>query len=156
MRIIETRDAELMGRLGKVMQEKHIELYPTFFKPYHQEAITNAFIKHFENPKERVFLWQDDTNQEAIAAYLWMEEQAVEETIYTFGYQRLYLHHVLVMPGYQGQGLGKELLNFADDYAKKQQIKAVEFHYWPNNGIAKHTYKKHGYEVYKESAQKRL
>lgn len=30
MRIIETRDAELMGRLGKVMQEKHIELYPTF------------------------------------------------------------------------------------------------------------------------------
>lgn len=154
MKIIETRDAKLMGLLGHVMQEKHIELYPDFFKPYDAAAVTASFEEYFKNPKQAVYLWQDDQNQDAIAAYLWLEEEEIPETVYRFGYTRLYLHHILIMPSYQGQGLSKELLKFADTYAKERNIQHVELHYWPNNGIAKHAYEKYGYQVYTEIAQK--
>lgn len=156
MKINETRDAKLMGLLGKTMQDKHIELYPDFFKPYDAEAVTKSFIDYFKNPKQRVYLWQDENNQDAIAAYLWLEEEQMPENVYRYAYTRLYLHHILIMPSYQGQGLSQELLKFADTYAKEHDIQHVELHYWPNNGIAKHTYQKYGYEVYTEIAQKRI
>ncbi|MGY3778285.1 GNAT family N-acetyltransferase [Isobaculum melis] len=154
MKIIETRNPALMARLGRMMQEKHRTLYPTFFKPYNQAAVQTYFEEIFANPNEVVYLWQDQ--QEEVAAYLWLGIETVPETVYRYGYKRLYIHHIAIMPEYQGKGLSKTLLSFADDYAKQHQIDAVELHYWPDNSIAKHTYEKFGYVPYQEIAQKKL
>ena len=157
MKIIETRDPILLGKLGKNMQEKHQSLYPNFFKPYNQQAIAEHFKKVFKNPNEKVFLWRDDRKvDEPVVAYLWLAEEHVEETVYRYGYKRLYLHHVAVLPEHQHNGISKELLAFADNYAKAEEIDVVELHYWPNNSIAKELYAKSGYEVYTEIAQKRI
>lgn len=157
MKIIETRDAQLMAKLGYVMQEKHKEMYPNFFKPYDEEAILHYFQERFKNPKQQVFLWMDDQQEsEQIAAYLWLEEEAVAETVYRYGYTRLYLHHVLIMPAYQGKGLSKELLTFADNFAKERDISQLELHYWSDNERAKKVYQQLGYEVYTEVAYKQL
>lgn len=157
MKILETRDPILLGKLGKNMQEKHQSLYPNFFKPYNQQAITDHFKKVFEDPDEKVFLWIDGQEvNDPIAAYLWLTEEYVEETVYRYGYKRLYLHHIAVLPNYQNNGVSKELLAFADNYAKANKIDFVELHYWPNNVIAKELYSKNGYEVYTEIAQKHI
>lgn len=157
MKIIETRDAQLMAKLGPVMQDKHRKLYPDFFKPYDENAIMQYFQELFKNPKQQVFLWIDDHQEtEQIAAYLWLEQEFVPETVYRYGYTRLYLHHVLIMPAYQGKGLSKELLKFADDFAKEQTITQVELHYWAQNEIAKNLYHQSGYDVYTELAYKQL
>lgn len=157
MKIIETRDAQLMAKLGYVMQEKHKEMYPDFFKPYDEEAILHYFQERFKNPKQQVFLWIDDQQErEQIAAYLWLEEEAVAETVYRYGYTRLYLHHILIMPAYQGKGLSKKLLAFADNFAKERGISQLELHYWSDNERAKKVYQQLGYEVYTEVAYKQL
>ncbi|WP_407372373.1 GNAT family N-acetyltransferase [Carnobacterium sp.] len=157
MKIIETRDAQLMATLGYVMQEKHKEMYPNFFKPYDEKAILHYFQEQFKNPKQQVFLWIDDQQEpEQIAAYLWLEEEAVAETVYRYGYTRLYLHHILIMPAYQGKGLSKELLAFADNFAKERGIFQLELHYWSDNERAKKVYQQLGYEVYTEIAYKQL
>lgn len=157
MKIIETRDAELMAKLGYVMQDRHIELYPEFFKPTDKKELVKHFQETFKNPKQQVFLWIDDQKEsEQIAAYLWLEEEAVTETVYRYGYIRLYLHHILIMPDYQGKGLGKELLSFADNFAKENDITQVELHYWSHNETAKNLYHKFGYEVYTELAYKKI
>lgn len=157
MKIIETRDAKLLAELGYVMQEKHREMYPDFFKPYNEKELVYYFQELFKNPKQQVFLWVDDQKEpEQIAAYLWLEEEVVPETVYRYGYTRLYLHHILIMPTYQGNGLGKELLAFADNFAKEQGIPQIELHYWPNNEVAKKLYHQFGYEVYTEIAYKTI
>lgn len=157
MHIKETRDPELMGFLGKTMQEKHIQMYPDFFKPYDEKAIARHFETVFQNAKERVFLWLDDSKKEpAVAAYLWLDEQHIKETVYRHGYTRLFISHISVMPAYQNQGLSKELLQFAEDYAKEKKIDFVELHYWAQNTVAKETYRKNGFVVYNEIAQKKL
>ena len=116
-----------------------------------------CFKKVFKNPNEKVFLWRDDRKvDEPVVAYLWLTEEHVEETVYRYGYKRLYLHHVAVLPEYQHNGISKELLAFADNYAKAEEIDVVELHYWPNNSIAKELYAKSGYEVYTEIAQKHI
>lgn len=157
MQIIETRDPELMGQLGKTMQEKHRDMYPDFFKPYDAKAIALHFETVFQNPKAKVYLWVDDTTEEqTIAAYLWLEEQDMKETVYRYSYTRLYISHIAVLPNYQNQGLSKEMLRFSDDYARGKNIHLVELHYWTNNDIAKETYRKNGFVIYNEIAQKKL
>lgn len=157
MQIKETRDSQLMGRLGKTMQEKHVQMYPEFFKPYNEKAISNHFETVFQNANERVFLWLDDSKKEtAVAAYLWLDEQDVKETVYRYGYTRLFISHIAVMPAYQNKGLSKKLLEFAEVYAKEKNIDYVELHYWAQNTIAKETYRKNGFVVYNEIAQKKL
>lgn len=157
MQIVETKDPKLMGQLGKTMQEKHRSMYPEFFKSYDEEAIALHFEIVFQNPKARVFLWIDEAKEEGpIAAYLWLEEQEMKESVYRYGYTRLYISHIAVLPDYQGQGLSKELLQYADDYARKKNIAFVELHYWATNEIAKETYRKNGFVIYNEIAQKKL
>lgn len=157
MKVIETRDAQLMAKLGDIMQDHHKKLYPEFFKPYNEKEIMHHFQEIFKNPKQQIFLWIDDQEEsEPIAAYLWLEEEALTETVYRYGYTRLYLHHVLIMPAYQGKGLSKVLLKFADDFATEQGISQLELHYWSQNEIAKNLYPQLGYEVYTEIAYKQL
>lgn len=157
MQIIETRDPELMGQLGKTMQEKHRDMYPDFFKPYDEKAIALHFETVFQNPKVKIFLWVDDAKEEqTIAAYLWLEEQDMKESVYRYSYTRLYISHIAVLPDYQNQGLSKEMLQYADDYARERNIELVELHYWATNDIAKETYRKNGFTVYNEIAQKRV
>lgn len=157
MHIKETRDPKLMGALNKTMQEKHVQMYPEFFKPYDETAIAEHFETVLQNEKNRIFLWLDDSEEEpVIAAYLWLEEQDVKETVYRYGYTRLYISHITVMPAYQNRGLSKELLQFAEHYAKERKINVIELHYWPQNTIAKETYRKNGFVVYNEIAQKTL
>lgn len=157
MHIRETRDPELMGRLGKTMQEKHYHMYPSFFKPYNEKAIAKHFETVFQSPKERVFLWIDDTKATpTVAAYLWLDEQTVPETVYRYGYTRLFITHISVMPEYQNNGMSKRLLQFAEDYAQDKQIEFIELHYWADNSIAKETYRKNGFVVYNETAQKKI
>lgn len=157
MQIKETRDSELMGKLDQTMQEKHYQMYPTFFKPYDEKAAGEHFKTILQNKKERIFLWQDDTkNEPTVAAYLWLSEQEIKETVFRYGYTRLFISHISVMPEYQGKGLSKELLQFAEDFARKKQIEFVELHYWADNSIAKETYRKNGFVVYNEIAQKKL
>lgn len=157
MQIIETRNPELMGQLGKTMQEKHRDMYPDFFKPYDEKAIAHHFETIFQNPKAKVFLWIDESTKDCpIAGYLWLEEQDMKETVYRYGYTRLYISHIAVLPDYQNQGLSKKMLQFADDYARDKNIEFVELHYWTTNDIAKETYRKNGFTVYNEIAQKRV
>lgn len=157
MQIEETRDWKLIGKLDQIMQDKHYHMYPAFFKPYDERAVAEHFKTILQNEKERIFLWLDDMEDEpTIAAYLWLSEQEVKETVFRYGYTRLFISHISVMPDYQGMGLSKELLQFADDFARKKQIDFVELHYWSDNTIAKETYQKNGFVVYNEIAQKKL
>lgn len=122
MQIKETKDFNLMGQLGKTMQEKHRTLYPEFFKPYDEESIAQHFETVFQNPKEKVFLWLDDSKEDQpVSAYLWLSEQEIKETPFRYGYTRLYVSHIAVLPDYQTKASAVNCCNLQMIMRKKKR-----------------------------------
>ncbi len=57
----------------------------------------------------------------------------------------LIIHRLAVHPGYQGKGIGKKLLRFAEDYAKINGFSSIRLDVYKNNPGAVSLYKKDGY-----------
>jgi len=66
------------------------------------------------------------------------------------------IEHVLVNPKYQGTGIGKELMKFAEKQAKKQGIKSLKLHVRCKNKRAFALYKKCGFNEHAYIMMKRL
>lgn len=58
----------------------------------------------------------------------------------------LYLHRLVVHPAYQGEGTGKKLMKFADDYAKKHGYSSIRLDAYEENEIARNLYQQLGYQ----------
>lgn len=58
----------------------------------------------------------------------------------------LYLHRLVVHPNYQGEGTGKALMKFADEYAKKHGYTSIRLDAYEENEIARNLYRQFGYK----------
>jgi ribosomal protein S18 acetylase RimI-like enzyme len=62
------------------------------------------------------------------------------------GGKSLYLHRLVVHLDYQGEGTGKALMEFAEDYAKKHGYSAIRLDAYEDNDVARGLYETFGYE----------
>lgn len=58
----------------------------------------------------------------------------------------LVIHTLAVHPSYQGRGLTRKILEFAEQWAKKQHLKAIRFDTFEYNLPAQHIYQTSGYQ----------
>ncbi|WP_028777133.1 GNAT family N-acetyltransferase [Shimazuella kribbensis] len=58
----------------------------------------------------------------------------------------LYLHRLVVHLDFQGEGTGKALMNFADEYAEKHGYTSIRLDAYEENEVARGLYENFGYE----------
>jgi ribosomal protein S18 acetylase RimI-like enzyme len=58
----------------------------------------------------------------------------------------LYLHRLVVHVDFQGEGTGKALMEFADQYAKEHGYTAIRLDAYEENEVARKLYEKFGYK----------
>lgn len=58
----------------------------------------------------------------------------------------LYLHRLVVHPDFQGEGTGKELMKFADDYAAENGYTSIRLDAYEENEVAQNLYQRFGYK----------
>jgi ribosomal protein S18 acetylase RimI-like enzyme len=59
--------------------------------------------------------------------------------------KNLYIHRLAVDPNFQKKGIGKSLMDFAEDYAKKNQFKTVRLDTFSQNKRNNKFYKSREY-----------
>ena len=57
----------------------------------------------------------------------------------------LVLHRLVVSPKHQGKGISKQMIRFAEEFAEKNQYKAIRFDAYMKNPISNNVYRKAGY-----------
>jgi ribosomal protein S18 acetylase RimI-like enzyme len=58
----------------------------------------------------------------------------------------IYLHRLVVHPDYQGEGTGKQLMSFADEYAREHGYSSIRLVAYQDNEVARGLYERFGYE----------
>jgi ribosomal protein S18 acetylase RimI-like enzyme len=96
----------------------------------------------FHDPKTRVYIATNDDGY--YCGYLWMGERNSEDT---WDFQRpQWIYDIVVHPEFQGKGLGKMLMEKAEEFAKEMQ-RDIGLFVHENNKAAINLYKKENYFV---------
>lgn len=69
--------------------------------------------------------------------------------------QQLIINGLFISPTYQGKGVGKYLMNYFEEVAKKENLKTIGLQVWENNP-AKNFYKKCGYKIISSKKHKHI
>ncbi|HEY8935551.1 MAG TPA: GNAT family N-acetyltransferase [Cyclobacteriaceae bacterium] len=89
----------------------------------------------FESPKGTLIKYVNENNAIIGCCYLEMQDH------------ELYLGTLTVSPEIQAQGIGKAMLNFADEYAKKHQCTAIVMTVVSGRTELMNWYIRHGYQL---------
>lgn len=93
MRVVETRDYELVARLNKPVHDLHVALYPDYFEEYNYEKLVNIFQNQMENEKNVFFVMEDDKEP---VGFAWVEIKRDHRYPYKKGYQSVYVHQLSI------------------------------------------------------------
>lgn len=78
-----------------------------------------------------------------LVSFIWCYERKFGGT------KRLHISYFIVNEGYRGQGLSKELLNFAVKKAEESGVKSIDLNIEPDNEKALKVYEKSGFNIEK-------
>ena len=149
--IEETQDAEMLMTLNHEVQQCHVEMFPHIFKPPVAEEILDFFRKMVaDNTFKHLMACVD---QEP-AGFIQMEFQTRRENPFKYATCCLYVHQMCVLSKYRRTGVGRELLQVAEQYARNAGIYRLELDYWTENTVAKTFYNHLGYRIFHEQVKK--
>jgi ribosomal protein S18 acetylase RimI-like enzyme len=80
-------------------------------------------LNHDEDPEYQTIAWEDTMGKSAV------------------------IHRFVVNPAAQGQGVGRELLRHAEEYARAQGYTSIRIDTKSDNPIAIHVYQSNGYRI---------
>jgi len=147
MRIQSIRDAKLIAKLNEPVQNLHYKLYPEKFKKFDYDEVCKYFDKIIDD-KKNSFLVCFIENEPV--GYIWFENIEKKETAFSNSSNYIYIQQVSVNKNQRGNGVGTYLFNEVLKFAEDNSIKRIGLDYWVKNTIAKHVYKKLGFELEKE------
>lgn len=153
MKINQTTDYELVAKLNKNVQNRHVQLYPEYFKEYDEDGVKGFFKENISNPKFRFLLLEDEGQP---LGYVWLEIRNYPESVFKKAYQSVYIHQISVVDSKSKKGLGTKLMDEIENIATDNEISKIELDYWSNNFVAENFYKKNGFDVYREHVYKNL
>jgi ribosomal protein S18 acetylase RimI-like enzyme len=111
-----------------------------------QDEIDNANFaslkKAMESPEpdSAIFIAEDETGK--CAGFLHLQTQ----TDYFNGSKVAYISDVAVDPAFEGQGVGRILLDKAEDWAREQGCSLLTLYVFSNNSRARKVYEKLGFK----------
>ncbi|MGH9435395.1 MAG: GNAT family N-acetyltransferase, partial [Terriglobia bacterium] len=105
-------------------------------------ATLHAYIERAfrEAPNgDHFFVAQDPTGQPVGFLHLWIERD------FLAGGRACHISNLAVADGYDSQGIGRALLDFAQAWAKKHRCKLLTLSVFPGNARARALYERNGF-----------
>ena len=139
------QDAPLLSRLNVYVQQLHAEAYPDLFKPPEQDDFALSFFEMvLDDPAFHIFLAEDPQP----VGYVICRVVHSAGNPFMFARSYLYIDQLSVEPDYQGKGIGRALMDRADQLAEEQALPLVSLDTWSFNQGAYTFFHAMGYEIY--------
>lgn len=131
-----------------------INLYSSVVRHLQENAIyqwdnqyPNSFI--IEDDLRKGFLYGIKCESSYLGAIVLNEEQDLEYQQINWEMKKgkiLCIHRLVIHPESQGNGLGKRLLNYAEEFAHQNGYTSIRLDAYSGNPIALNLYERHGYK----------
>ncbi|MDR1605857.1 MAG: GNAT family N-acetyltransferase [Streptococcaceae bacterium] len=152
MKIEKTNSPVVIANLLEIVQTKHHELLPDVFKPFDFDSFKSEAEKTLEESGQTFYV---ATIEGQYAGIIWLHELPEKDNLSTYARQTLKIEALAVLPEFQGMGIGTELLNYAEQVAKAQQIERLLLANWLVNDVATF-YQDKGYQTFLSYQEKWL
>ncbi|NDI99307.1 GNAT family N-acetyltransferase [Flavobacterium sp. LaA7.5] len=151
--ITDTKDYELLATLNKEVQELHYALYPDVFKPYSQEDVISFFKEVLNQNSTKAFVAYSDKE---IAGYILLFLKELPENPFQYAQKFLLIDQILICDSYRKKGIGKLLLEKADEVAQEAGLKIIRLNHWTLNNDARNFFGKNGFSYFNEHMHKNI
>jgi GNAT superfamily N-acetyltransferase len=143
--IEQTKDASLLARLNKTVQDLHAREYPQYFKPYQYDVVEKEFEENLAQDNWYAYVAFDDS---IAIGYILFFIRKYQENPFRYAYTGIHIDQLSVLESYQRKGIGSKLMNKAEEVGKIVGATQIELTYWDRNIEAKAFYDKKGFEDY--------
>ena len=143
--IRETTDADFLGNLNKEVQEFHHRMYPEIFRPYDKEGITKAIKKMLSGREAKAFVAY--VNDEP-AGYAIIFISRFNQNAFQHARSAMQVDNFAVLEKFKRQGVGRKLMEFLTDLAKKEKLSRIDLNHWEKNDEARTFFGSSGFKYY--------
>ena len=139
------QDARLLSRLNVHVQQLHAEAYPDLFRPPEQDDFALSFFEMvLDDPAIYIFIAEDPQP----VGYLMCQVVNTTGNPFMFARSFLQIEHISVEPDHQGKGIGKALMDRANQLAEELALSRISLGSWSFNQQAHAFFHTQGYEIY--------
>jgi GNAT superfamily N-acetyltransferase len=153
LKIVATKDCNLLAQLNEEIQTYHYAIQPKVFKPYNKEAIINFFETTLNNENAMAYVAKDD---DTAIGYILLFKINVDANPFQYSRSYILIDQILVLKNHRGKGVGKLLLDTTYAFAKESNIVIIELNHWTQNDTARTFFIKNKFEYYNEKMWKEI
>ena len=147
IKVLETKDYNLIAEMNEEVQLLHHKLYPEIFKPYNNSEVAKFFKDILTKETVKAFVAIEN---EKMLGYVLMFVNSFMENPFQSKREFILLDQILVLENARSKGIGKLLLDEVFTFAKSLNINVVELNHWTLNESARLFFNKNGFKYQKE------
>ena len=146
IRFAEEKDLEQVNVIRRQVNTLHVNGKPKVFRPGFSEELKNYVYTAFRDPLKKVVVCEKDGRVCAFAVLL---HTVKPESVHRLEMRFLEINELGVDETCRRQGIGRALIDFIRDYAKKQGYDRMELNMWEFNEGALKFYEAVGFSTYR-------
>ena len=142
IRRAEKRDIDDLLRLLTEVNMVHHNIRPDLFKGPATKYSREELEQKLQKEEDPIFVFTNDKDQ--VLGYIFCVTEVVQESPLRTGIRTLYIDDLCVYETARGQHVGRQLYEYALDYARANGFYNVTLHIWGGNDSALKFYEKMG------------
>ena len=142
IRRAEKRDIDDLLRLLTEVNMVHHNIRPDLFKGPATKYSREELEQKHQLEEDPIFVFTNDKDQ--VLGYIFCVTEVVQESPLRTGIRTLYIDDLCVYETARGQHVGRQLYEYALDYARANGFYTVTLHIWGGNDSALKFYEKMG------------
>ena len=139
-------DADRISELNAYVQQLHADALPNFFKGPSATSFPEEYVLEIMARPDTVMFIAEQGGK--AIGYLYADASPAMETSSTYTFDRLYIHHIAVLPEAQGHGCGTALIEAAKQEAQRRGIPRLSLATWDFNRRAQRFFESQGFVYY--------
>lgn len=152
IRLAERKDYQALQELLLEISQVHHELRPDLFKPASVKFEMEDLEELLKNSESPIFVYERDGR---ILGHLFLRFKVSENRV-RHPKKSLYIEDLCVAKKARHQGIGQELLQFAEAFGRKHQAFNITLNVWHANQIAYRFYDKADFKPQQTQMEKIL
>lgn len=153
IRKAEQKDIPSINDLLRQVANVHYEIRPDIFYPNTKKYTDDELLQIILSPSTPVFVCEQDGK---VVGYCFCVLSQVIGSNLLKDRKTLYIDDLCVDKNVRRSGIGYQLLQFVENYAKEENCNAITLNVWEGNDFARAFYEKHNFGVLKTVMEKKL
>ena len=139
-------DAARISELNAYVHQLHVDALPGFFKQPSATTFPAEYVLEIMARPDTVMFVVEVGDR--VIGYLYADVTPAMETSSTYTFDRLYIHHIAVLPEAQEHGCGTALIEAAKQEARRRGIPRLALATWDFNRRAQRFFESQGFVYY--------